>query len=421
MKLSVQNVELQEMWYRRISSTKIVNRILPSILILLVGTALFFGAAVNVKAQTGDFIISISPSRETIGADGIGTYSIRITSVNGYAGTVQLQLTGISTSSYFQASYSFQPSVVEVAADSDTYSVLTLTVSTYYGYGNYPYGNYPPSTTTTTGYYYYYNLYTMRLTVVATSGGITKSAPVIADVYYGYSLYRPDLTINLQPGSFELPGGLSQSVNQTLTLTVTATTVQGAGTFQFTVTPQFYDPPLGIYVSFNPSSGQVSTAGTITFSVNILMTPQFLVRSGTYRLAIGINSLLPSAYGGYQNVILTRVAIFTVVVPPAFSVSTNPAILNVYIGGQDQKMQVVVTPITTGINQPILLHVEGVPQGIVASFEKDTLIPTGTEPATTNLVFSAPSTYESQVYPIQIFAQTGGITHVVNASLYILP
>lgn len=417
------------MLHRRMSSTQFVSRILPSILILLVGTTLFFGAAVNVLAQTGDFIISISPSRETIGADGIGRYSIRITSVNGFTGTVQLQLTGVSTTSYFQASYSFEPSVVGVAADSDAYSVLTLTVSTYYGYGNYPYGNYPggnyPYSNYSgggySGYSYSYNLYTMRLTVVATSGGTTKTVPVIADVYYGYSLYRPDLTVNLQPGNTLLPGGLSQAVNQTLTITVTSTTVQGVGTFLFTVTPQFYDPPAGIYVSFNPGSAQVSTGGTITFSANILMTPQFLVKSGTYRLAIGINSLLPSPYSGYQNVIITKVAIFTMVVPPAFSITTNPAILNVYIGGQDQKMQVVVTPVTTGINQPIILHVAGVPQGIVATFEKDTLIPVGTQPATTNLVFSAPSTYESKVYSIQIFAQTGGITQIANASIYILP
>jgi hypothetical protein len=93
--------------------------------------------------------------------------------------------------------------------------------------------------------------------------------------------------------------------------------------------------------------------------------------------------------------------------------------LNVYIGGEDQKMQVIVTPVTRGISQPILLHVEGVPQGLVATFEQDTLIPKGTAPAYTNLVFSAPSTYESKIYPIQIFAETTGITRIANASIYV--
>ena len=378
---------------------------------LLAGSSLFLGAVVKVGAQTGDFVVSISPSRETIGADGIGRYSIRLTSVNGFTGVIQLQLSGIPTSSNFQTSYSFEPSIVTLSADSDAYSVLTLTVSSNYGYGNYPYTSDTSS--------YNYNLYTMTLSVVATSGGITKNAPVIADVFYAYSLNRPDLTINLQPGTILTSGGLSQAVNQNLTMTVTASSTQSGGTYLFTATPQFYDPPVGIYISFSPTSGQVSTGETIQFLANILMTPEFLVKSGTYRLAIGVSS--PSPYTSYRNVVLTKITIITIVVPPSFSVTTNPAILNVYIGGEDQKMQVIVTPVTRGISQPVLLHVEGVPQGLIASFEQNTLIPIGTEPAITYLVFSAPSTYESKIYPIQIFAETTGITQIANASIYVQP
>ena len=412
MRLSVQSVELLEIFNRRMISTYSTNRIVPLLLILLAGSSLLLGAVVKVGAQTGDFVVSVSPSRETIGADGIGRYSIRLTSVNGFTGVIQLQLSGIPTSSNFQTSYSFEPSIVELAADSEAYSVLTLAVSSNYGYGNYPYTsdtNNPSS--------YNYNLYTMRLSVVATSSGTTKDAPVVADIFYAYSLNRPDLTIDLQPGNILLSGSLSKTVNQTLTIRVTASSVQGGGTYLFTATPQFYDPPGGIYVSFSPTSAQVSTGETIQFLANILMTPEFLVKSGTYRLAIGISS--PSPYGSYRNVVLSKIAIITVVVPPSFSVTTNPAILNVYIGGEDQKMQVIVTPVTRGISQPILLHVEGVPQGLVATFEQDTLIPKGTAPAYTNLVFSAPSTYESKIYPIQIFAETTGITRIANASIYV--
>jgi hypothetical protein len=139
MRLFVQNVESQEILHRRMISTYSTNRIVPLLLILLAGSCLFLGAVVEVRAQTGDFILSISPSRETIGADGIGRYSIRLTSVNGFTGVIQLQLTGIPTSSNFQTSYSFEPSIVTLSADSDAYSVLTLTVSSNYGYGNYPY------------------------------------------------------------------------------------------------------------------------------------------------------------------------------------------------------------------------------------------------------------------------------------------
>jgi len=262
----------------------------------------------------------------------------------------------------------------------------------------------------------------MRLTVVATSGSISKQAPVIADVYYGSSLTRPDLTVNLQPGNILTSGDISQARNQTLTIAVTATTAQGTGNFLFTVTPQFYDPPGGIYVSFNPISTQINVGQTMQFTANVLMTPEFLAKSGTYRLAVGINAILPSStYSYYRNVVITKVAIVTIAVPPSFSLTTNPAILNVYIGGQDQKMQVIVTPISSGITQPISLRVEGVPQGVVATFETDTLIPKGTAPASTYLVFSGPSTYESKIYPIQIIAQTLGFTRTVNASIYLQP
>jgi len=390
-----------------------LSRIMPLLLILVVGTSLVFCAPVNVEAQTGDFILTVSPSRVTIGADGIGRFSVRLTSINEFAGTVQLSVSGTSTTSYLQASYSFEPSVVSLAADSDAYSVLTVIVATQYGYYTYePY---------TSEYGYYYNLYTMKLTVVATSGSVTKQASIIGDIYYGYSLTRPDLTINLQPGNIVTSGDISQAVNKTLTIEVTATTAQGTGDFLFTVTPQFYDPPGGIYVSFNPISAQVNVGQTIQFSAGVLMTPEFLTKSGTYRLAVGINALLPRGVSYYRNVVITKVAIVTVVVPPSFSVTTNPAILNVYIGGQDQKMQVIVTPISTGITQPISLRVEGVPQGVVATFETDTLAPKGREPVSTYLVFSGPSTYESKIYPIQIVAQTLGFVRTVNASIYLQP
>lgn len=392
-----------------------LGKIGPLLLILVVGATLIFCAPVNVEAQTGDFILTVSPSRVTIGADGIGRFSVRLTSVNGFEDTIKLDVRGISTTSYSQASYSFEPSVVNLAADSDAYSVMTLIVATQYGYQTYyPDQQYPSE-------YGYYNLYMMKLTVVATSGSITQQASIIADVYYGYSLTRPDLTINLQPGNIVTSGEISQAKNQALTITVTATTAQGTGNFQFTVTPQFYDPPGGIYASFNPISAQVNVGQTIQFAVDVLMTPEFLAKSGTYRLAVGINALLPRAVSYYRSVIITKVAIVTIVVPPSFSVTTNPAILNVYIGGQDQKMQVIVTPISTGINQPISLRVEGVPQGIVAIFETDTLTPKGREPVSTYLVFSGPSTYESKIYPIQIVAQTLGFVRTVNASIYLQP
>ena len=404
-----------------------INKLSFLLVILLVGTILLTSAPVNVGAQTQDFIISVSPSRVTIGTDGIARYSIRLTSINGFAGTIQLDVKGISTTSYFQASYSFDPSIVNLAADSDVYSVLTIMVASQsYYYNTYTYTQYPS--------YYSYNIYTMSLTIVATSGGITKNVPVIANVYYGNSLSQPDLTIDLQPGNILTSGDITRARNETLRLAVTATgyssyynytyyqNQQYPSNFLFTVTPQFYDAPQGFYVSFSPTGQQVKVGQTVQFTATVLMTPEFLLKSGTYKFAVGINAILPSSYSYYSNLVVTKVAIATIVVPPYFSISANPSILNVYIGGnQDQKMQIVITPVSRGLNQPVRLTVQGIPSGLIATFQNDILVPQGTAPLTTNLVFSAPSTYESKIYPILIIAETSGISRTVNASIYLRP
>jgi len=188
------------------------------------------------------------------------------------------------------------------------------------------------------------------------------------------------------------------------------------------VTPQLYDTPTGLSSSFNPQSAQISSGGApVTFSASLLMTPEFLVKSGTYQFALVVTAFIPSYYSSYNIAGLTKVAILTVVVPPYLTISANPSILNVYIGGQDQKMQIVVNTLSRGIVPPISISVQGVPPGVVANLQNDVVTPSGGQPATTNLVFNAPSTLPSAIYPITISATTFGITKYTNASIYVRP
>lgn len=159
-------------------------------------------------------------------------------------------------------------------------------------------------------------------------------------------------------------------------------------------------------------------------TASIVMTPEFLEKSGTHRLVVGISGLVTGTMLGastYQDIFVTKTAILTIVIPPFFNVAIRPSILDVYIGGADQKLQVVVTPVSRGLSSPIALTVEGIPPGIVASFERDTLIPRGKEALATNILLNAPSTSKPGIFPIRVSATTMGVSRIANASLNLRP
>ena len=393
--------------------------------LMLMGIVLSVGTQIGVaQAQGQDFVVSVSPPRATIGSDGIATYSIRVTSINGFSGTVTLSVEGLTQRTDFQSSYSFQPSVLTLTPNADVYSILTITVSTQYNY----YGYYNPNTAQQYTYYYPYGR-TISFNVVAAGGSTTTKTAVNLDVLY-YVANSLGLSVSLDPSTFVLSGEITQTATQQLTVTVTGQNVRSGDVIN--ISPQLYDPPNGLSASFSPGSAQMTSSGqSVTFAATLLMTPDFLARSGTYRLALGITALLPNtAYGyyyyepyssGYYRTGIFKTAILTIVVPPYITISTNPSILDVFIGGTDQRMQITVNVLSSGTVTPISLSVQGVPPGVVANLDNSILTPTGGQPATTNVVFNAPSTLPSGIYPITISATTFGMTRYANASLYVRP
>ncbi len=391
-----------------------------TLLVLLTSSLLAALPINNVASQQGDFLLTVSPSRVTVDQEGIARYSIRVTSINGYSGRISLDVSGLEET----ATYSFQPAIIDLAADAEAYSVLVVVASSQSYYGTYPSTQY--------SYPYLSVAYTLEFSITATAPGVSKSTPARADILYGYRDTR--LRLNLQPATILLSGNISTAQVENLILDVTAQSIPvltspTVTSFvpSFDITPEILDPPGGVTISFNPITAQIESKETLTFNGTLLMTPEFLEKAGTYRLAIGVNALVRGStfgltYSGfYRDITITKIVIVTIVVPPFFTVSAQPSIIDVFAGGQDQKMQITVSAVSRGLSQPITLTAEGIPQGVIANFESDTLIPVGRQPMTTNLVFNAPSTFISGVFPITIKATTLGVTKMANASIYLRP
>jgi VCBS repeat-containing protein len=191
------------------------------------------------------------------------------------------------------------------------------------------------------------------------------------------------------------------------------------------MTPQAYGIPTGLYISFNPSSVNNIRGGTSRVTINVLLTPQFLQNGGTYEFAIGMNAILPSTSISSSLVsgtyLITKIAVLTIVIPPAFSIAVNPTVINLYVGAGQQQIQVTVTPLTKGLTDPIVLNVQGVPSGIIGNFQTNILIPNGTQPISTNLVLNAPTGTLPTLGTLHFTAQASGVTSSADASLNVQP
>jgi hypothetical protein len=99
---------------------------------------------VQAQAPVGDFTIGATPSSQTVSRGGATTYTVTVTPVNGFSGSVSLSVSGVP----FKGTAAFSP--------NPTTSTSTLTVTTW--------------KKTTTGTY--------TLTITGTSGGLSHSTTV---------------------------------------------------------------------------------------------------------------------------------------------------------------------------------------------------------------------------------------------------
>ncbi|MGC1606033.1 MAG: hypothetical protein WA748_10930 [Candidatus Acidiferrum sp.] len=195
-----------------------------------------------------DFTISATPGSQTVDGGNNTTYTVTVSPLNGFTGTVNLTSSGFPSG----ATPTFSPSSVSGSG------VSTLTVSTLAG------SSASSSTISMTG----------------TSGSLVHSATATLNVV------APDFSLTVSPGSVSVaPGG-------TANYTVTVAPLNG---FTGTVSLSVADLPSGAMFTFSPSS--ITTSGVSTLSIITGST------TGSSTLAItGISGSLTHSANAILNV-----------------------------------------------------------------------------------------------------------------------
>jgi hypothetical protein len=377
-------------------------------LIIIGGVSLIPSGA--VKAQTGDFLVSAQPAHASIGTDGTARFVVKVSSVNGFSGSVVLAVTGLSQTGVSRSYASFQPGTLTLASGGQAYSVLTLTISTQY-------------VTLVSN-----TISTLNFNVAATGNGITHTIPLAADVFYGTqsTVQLADTALTLSPNTIQTTASITQSQTITVELTLTSGATTNLGQQVLSATVVGFDLPSGLLVTITPVTTNILAGQSVTVSINLLMTPQFLQAGGTYIFAFGINAIMQgpllNAYSSYQNYFVSRAVPLTIIIPPAFTVTVNPTIFNVLVGGSSEDLGITITPTTSGLTDPIVLSVQGLPAGLITSFQANPLAPNGLQPVSTNLVVQAPSgTFPVTQATVTVSATSSGITNTATALLTLQP
>ena len=268
---------------------------------------------------------------------------------------------------------------------------------------------------------------TSNFAVTATANGITHSAPLAVDIFYGSqsTVQLSDVTLSLAPNIIQTTASITQSQSATLQLSLSSGATTMTGQTLLAATLQAYDVPSGLMITFTPNTVNIVSGQTATVTLSVLMTPSFLQTGGTYIFAIGINALMQSpllsSYSSYQNYFISKVTTLTIIIPPAFNIQASPTIMDVLVGGPSQQLGIVVTPITSGLTDPIVLSVQGLPAGILATFQTNPLTPNGLQPITTNLVVQAPPSTFPVTTTVTISATAAGITNTATVIFTLLP
>jgi hypothetical protein len=183
--------------------------------------------AVTLVVKAPNFTLKASPSTLTVRVGRTGSYTVTIGKVNGFAGAVDLGVTGLPAG----ATASFSPNPAT--------STSTLTIT--------------PALTATQG--------TFPLTITGTSGSLTHSVNVTLKLQGNY-------TLNATPASQSVTAGSSTTYGVTIT----------RYTFATLVSLSVSGLPSGATASFSPNPANASSTMTVTTSAS--------TSPGTYTLTI---------------------------------------------------------------------------------------------------------------------------------------
>ena len=227
---------------------------------------------------------------------------------------------------------------------------------------------------------------TYPLTVSATGGGVTKTAPLSLIV-----LAPPSFSLTVSPASLSLAPGASGNS--------TATTV-ATSSFNSAITVSVTGAPAGVTVT----AGAVSAPGSGSKSIGVTLASS--VVAGTYPLTV-------SATGG--GVTKTASLSLTVLPPPSFSLTVSPASLSLAPGASGSST--ATTTGTNNFNAAVTVSVTGAPAGVTVTAGAVSAPGSGSK----SIGVTVGSAAAAGTYPLTVSATGGGVTKTASLSLTVLP
>ena len=308
------------------------------------GGTLQHTAAVTLNVT--DFSVTATPATRTVVVGGSAAYTVSVSALNGFTGTVAFAISGLPSGT----TSVFSPTTVAGSGSS----TLTLTAASTAA------GNYP-------------------LTITASSGTLFHTVDITLNV--------TDFSVSATPGTQSTVPGGSAGYN------VSITALNGfAGTVGFAVSGL----PGGATVGFSPSSIPGSGSSTMT------VTTAPGTAAANYPMTITASSGTASHTA---NVTLS------VGGSPDFMLGLTPSTATASPGGS-ANYTVNVTALS-GFSGTVSFNVTNLPAGAIASFNPMTVTGSGSSIMT---VTTAPGTPATN-YPVTLNGTSGALSHIANAVL----
>jgi subtilisin family serine protease len=312
--------------------------------------------AYNWLATSPDFAIAASPASVTVAQAGTASYSVDVTSLNGFSDAVSLSVSGLPVSG---ATWAVTPSTISGGSGTarlDVNTTAELAPGTY------------------------------ELTVIAASGSQTHRSTVSLEVSGS-----PDFTIAASPASTTIAAGATgtYTVNvgsrwgfaDDVSLSLSGlTTSQASWTF---------------------SPGSVAGSGTAALTVSTATS----LAAGTYALTIT---------GASGSLVHTTHVSLVVTPPPSFTISASPGSAATPAGGKAS--YVVTVRSQYGFAGAVALSLSGLSSSQASwSFSPSTVVGAGTS----TLTVTTSSSLVPGVYPVKISGTSGSLVRSTNVSLIV--
>jgi hypothetical protein len=328
-------------------------------------------------APVPDFSISAAPGSRTISQGGTTTYTITVTSANGFNGTVSLAALNLP-GNVVLAGTGFSPQTVTVASGGSASSTFT----------------YVSNSTVPTG--------TFTLTMQGSGGGLIRSTTVSLTVTPGPA---PDFTISATPTFANVARGGSA---------VYSITVQSQNGFSNGINLTALNLPGNQVLpgtGFSPQTAAPPVNGSTTSTLTIVTDSQTL--TGTFTITV-------RGQGGG----LTRETTISLTVTPApdFSIVASTSSASVTQGGSAS--YIINLQSVSGFTGSVGLFALSLPNNQVlpgTGFSPQTINLTSNGSATSTLTLTTSTSMPSGIYTITVEGRSGGLTRSTALSLTINP